>query len=224
VLFALGQPVAFAGLLAAFLLGIVLRAVAIRFTARRLGVADRHERIAPRLREDIDPFGAVAAAIGGVGWGKMLSVDDVPRWPGRGRAALVFLAGPLTCIILAEVLLAAYAVLFPDYAPSYVNPAEVLLGFGLDLPAGGTVLLSLAVGLLGFGLLALIPIPPLDGFGVLYCALRKPGPSIQWMRLWFEEKNLGVVVLVLLSLFPLPGAILLQIVNLLALPFVGVWR
>jgi Zn-dependent protease len=222
VLFALGQPVAFAALVVSFLLGVVLRAIAIRLTARSLGLAERHEQVAPRLREDLDPFGAVAAAIGGMGWGKMLSVDDVPRWRGRGRAALVFLAGPLTCIVLAELLLATFVTLFGDAELQFLAPADVLLGLGGG-SVGQEVLLSLAVGLLCFGLLALIPIPPLDGFGALNCALRKPGPSMQWMRLWLEEKNFGVVILVLLSLFPIPGPVLLQIVNLLAMPFLGVW-
>jgi Zn-dependent protease len=221
VLFALSTPVAFAALVVSFLLGLVLRAVAIRLTARTLGLADRRESLAPRLREDIDPFGAVAAAIGGMGWGKQVSVDEIPRHRGRGRAAAVFLAGPLTCIILGEILLAAYALLYPDTGLSFLTPASVLLGVGG--PAVPTILLSLAVGLLCFGLLALIPIPPLDGFGVLYFALRRPGPGIQWMRLWFEDKNIGVLILIICCLFPLPGSFLLRIVNALGLLFLRLW-
>ena len=94
MLFALGQPVAFAGLLVAFLLALLLRAYAIRLTARSLGLTHRGDPVAPRLREDIDPFGAVAAAVGGAGWGRIIDVDEVPRGHGRGRAALIFLAGP----------------------------------------------------------------------------------------------------------------------------------
>jgi Zn-dependent protease len=221
VLFALGEPVAFAALVVSFLLGLVLRAVAIRLTARTLGLADRREPLAPRLREDIDPFGAVAAAIGGMGWGKQLSVDEIPRRRGRGRAAAVFLAGPLTCIILAEILLGVYAAVYSSDDLAFLSPADVLLGVRGQF--GPQVLLSIAVGLLSFGLLALIPIPPLDGFGVLYNALRRPGPGIQWMRLWFEEKNLGVVILLVLCLFPLPGSFLLSILDALGLLFVRLW-
>jgi Zn-dependent protease len=221
VLFALGTPVAFAALVASFLLGLVLRAVAVRLTARSLGLADHRESIAPRLREDIDPFGVVAAAIGGMGWGKALSVDEIPRHRGRGRAAAVFLAGPLTCIVLGEILIAAYGIAFPDNLLAFIGPGDVLLGLGL--PYGQQILLSLGVGLLSFGLLELIPIPPLDGFGVMYFALRRPGPSMQWMRLWFEDKNVGVVILLLLSLFPLPGSFLLGILDALGLVFVRAW-
>jgi Zn-dependent protease len=221
VLFALGTPVAFAALLAAFLLALCLRAIAIRLTARSLGLADRHESIWPRLREDVDPFGAVGVAIGGVGWGKMLSVDDIPRYRGRLRPALVFLAGPLVTIVLGEILIAVCAVAFPDDL-SYLSPGSVLLGIG-GLPAGQVVLLSLGIGLLSFGVLGLIPIPPLDGFGIMYNALRRPGASIQWMRLWFEEKNIGVVILVACCLFPLPGPILLRIVDAIDSLFLLWW-
>ena len=221
MLFALGTPVAFAALVASFLLGLLLRAMAVRLTARSLGLADRRESIAPRLREDIDPFGTVAAAIGGMGWGKALSVDEISRHRGRGRAAAVFLAGPLTCIILGEILIATYGIACGGNLLAFIGPADVLLG--IDLPYGQQILLSLGVGLLSFGLLELIPIPPLDGFGVMYFALRRPGPGMQWMRLWFEDKNVGVVILLLLSLFPLPGSFLLQILDALGLVFVRAW-
>jgi Zn-dependent protease len=221
VLFALGQPVAFAALVVAFLLGLLLRASAIRLTARRLGLADRRDPIAPRLREDIDPFGAVAAALGGMGWGKMISVDEVPRHRGRGRAAAVFAAGPLTCIVAAEALFAAYVILYSGDLLSVLSPADVLLG--LNLPVGPQVLLCLAVGLLSFGLLALIPIPPLDGFGILYYALRRPGGGMQWMRLWFEDKNIGVLILLILSLFPFGAPFLIRILDILGVPFIRLW-
>lgn len=221
MLFALNTPVAFAALVVSFLLGLTLRSVAIRLTARTLGIAERRDSIAPRPREDVDPFGAVAAAIGGMGWGKKISVDEIPRFRGRGRAAMVFLAGPLTCIVLGEILIGAYALAFPDNVLGLIGPADVLLG--IRGPAGQVILLSLGVGLLSFGLLAIIPIPPLDGFGVLYFALRKPGPGIQWMRLWFEDKNIGVLILLICCLFPLPYSFLLRILDALGLLFLRLW-
>ncbi|MFF5084978.1 hypothetical protein ACFY36_48730 [Actinoplanes sp. NPDC000266] len=221
MLYALGEPVAFVALVVSFLLGLVLRAVAIRSASRMLKLSDRRESIVPRLREDVDPFGAVAAAIGGMGWGKMLTVDEVPRWRGRGRAVAVFLAGPLLCIVVSQVLMLAYALAFPDNILAFIGPADVLLG--IDLPVGEQVLLSLAVGLLCFGILAIIPIPPLDGFGALHSALRTPGRGMQWMRLWFEDKNIGVLVLLILCIFPFGVPFLLQILDALGLVFVRLW-
>ena len=225
MLFALGEPVAFVALVAAFLLGLALRAVAIRFTARTVGLAERGSSMRLSLRHDIDPFGAVSAAVGGAGWGKILTVDDVPRWRGRGRAAAVFAAGPVACILAGEVLIAAYAVLFPVNAEEVLTFADlgVLLRGQIPMPVAEEILLSLGVGLLGFGLLALIPIPPLDGFGILYYALRNPGPSMAWMRLWLEDKNIGVLILLILAFFPTGYPILLLLLDILGALFLRVW-
>ncbi|MBG0567606.1 hypothetical protein [Actinoplanes aureus] len=224
MLFALGEPVAFVALVAAFLLGLALRAVAIRFTARTVGLAERRGSLRLSPREDIDPFGAVSAAVGGMGWGRQLTVDEVPRYRGRGRAAAVFVAGPVACILAGEVLIAAYAIIFPANAEVVLSVAgigDVLRG--VALPYAEQILLSLGVGLLAFGLLALIPIPPLDGFGILWFALRRPGPSMNWMRLWFEDKNIGVLILLICAFFPLGLPILLMILNILGALFLRVW-
>jgi Zn-dependent protease len=221
LLFALGEPVAFVALVVAFLLGLLLRALAIRFTARTLRLAGRRDPVTPRLREDVDPFGGVAAAIGGMGWGKPVSVDEVPRYHGRGRAAAVFAAGPVACILASQVLFAAYVVLFPDNLLSVLNVSNVLRGF--TLPLGEQVLLCLAVGLLAFGLLALIPIPPLDGFGILWSALKQPGQGAQQMRLWLEDKNIGVLILLVCCFFPLSYPLLLVVLDLLGVLFLRLW-
>jgi hypothetical protein len=223
VLFALGTPVAFVALVVSFLCGLMLRAVAIRFTARTVGLAERGDSLAPSLRRDIDPFGAVGAALGGMGWGKQLTVDDVPRWRGRGRAAAVFAAGPVACILAGELVLAGLALSMPDAGLFHdVSVAAVLYGVG-DRPYHEQVLLSLGGGLLAFGLLALIPMPPLDGFGILYYALRRPGHGMQWMRLWFEEKNIGVVLLLLFGLFPAGYPLILRILDVLGNFFLLAW-
>lgn len=221
MLFALGEPIAFVALVVAFLLGLLLRSFAIRMTARTLHLSDRREPVSPRPREDVDPFGAVAAAVGGMGWGKVVSVDEVSRHQGRGRAAAVFAAGPLACILVAQIFFAAYVTLYQGDLLSVFSVSDVLRG--LPLPLGPQVLLCLAVGLLSFGLLALIPLPPLDGFGILWSVQRRPGPGMQWMRLWFEDKNLGVLILLIFCFFPLGAPILMVILNVLGLPFLLLW-
>lgn len=223
MLFALGQPVAFAGLLLGFVLALVLRAFAIRFAARSLGLVERREALGPRLREDVDPFGAVAAAVGGVGWGRIIDVDEVPRFRGRGRAALVFAAGPIVTVAAAQLVFLAYALLFPDSVGlETLRLSDVLRGqFGASWDV--QLLLSIACGLLGFGLIALLPIPPLDGFGLLWSAQRQPGRGMQGYRLWFQEKNIGVVVLIACCFFPLSYPLLLLPVDLLGTVFLALW-
>lgn len=223
MLFALGAPWIFVGLVLSFLLGLALRTVAMRATARATGLAERRS-LTPNAREDIDPFGAVAAAIGGMGWGRMLSVDEVPRHRGRGRAVAVFAAGPVVCLLVAQLLFLAYVLLYPDNLLSILGPADVLRGArwgGQTIP--DQILLGLAVGLLCFGLLALVPIPPLDGFGIMYHAQRRPGPGLQGMRVWFEDKNIGVLILLVCCLFPFGYPLLVMLLNFLGLLFVRLW-
>jgi membrane-associated protease RseP (regulator of RpoE activity) len=223
VLFALGRPVAFAGLLVAFLLALMLRAYAIRITARSLGLTEQGEPVSPRPREDIDPFGAVAAAIGGAGWGKTIDVDEVPRFRGRGRAAAVFAAGPVVALIVSQLLLLIFRYAYPQsFALALYRPSDVLRG-QFDATLSAQFLLAVAIGLLGFGLLALIPIPPLDGFGLLWSAVRRPGPGMQGYRLWLEGKNLGVVILLACCFFPLGYPLLLIPLDLIGTMFMRVW-
>jgi hypothetical protein len=223
LLFALGQPAAFAGLLIGYLLALFLRAVAIRLTARSLGLLPRHEPIGFRPREDIDPFGAVAAAVGGVGWGKVIDVDEVPRAGGRGRAALVFAAGPIVTLVASQIFFLAYALLFPQsFGLSGLRLSGVLRGqFESDWAV--QVVLGIAGSLLAFGLLALLPMPPLDGFGLLWFAQRRPGAGMQGYRLWFQEKNIGVVILIVCCFFPLDNPLLLLPVDLLGMVFLALW-
>jgi hypothetical protein len=228
VLFALAQPIAFVGLLLAFVLVLVVRASAIRITGRGLGLTARGEPLTPRLltrrlREDIDPFGAVAAAVGGAGWGKAIDVDEVPRFRGRGRAALVFAAGPLVTLIISQLLLLAFRFAYPgSFSLALYSPSDVLHG-QIDEAAGAEILLAVAIGFLAFGLLALVPIPPLDGFGLLWLCFRRPGPGMQGYRLWFVEKNLGVVILLAACFFPLGSPALLIPIDLIGAPLMRLW-
>ncbi|WP_430786759.1 hypothetical protein [Actinoplanes sp. G11-F43] len=223
MLFALGDPVAFVALVVAFLLAIALRSVAMRFTARVVGLGDGAPPMRFSPRREIDPFGAVCAAIGGTGWGRPVTVDEVPRWRGRGRAAAVFAAGPVACILAGELIIAGYALAYAGAGLETVEPGWILRGGLGVLDYGAQIVLSLGGGLLGFGLLALIPIPPLDGFGILWHALRRPGPGMNWMRLWFEDKNFGALLLLVFAFFPTSYPVLLWVIDVLGVLFLRIW-
>jgi Zn-dependent protease len=223
MLFALGQPVAFAGLLVAFLLALTLRAVAVRLVARWFGLADVRVPLMPSPREDIDPFGAVAAAVGGAGWGKTIDVDAVPRVRGRGRAAGLFAAGPVVTLIVSQLFFLGYAVSAVDpFPPAIYRLSDIVRG-QFDASYAGQLVLALAGGLLAFGLLALLPIPPLDGFGLLWSAMRRPGTGMQQYRLWFGHKNIGVLVLLVCCFFPLSYPLLLWPLDLIGAVFLSIW-
>ena len=178
MLWALAQPAAAVGLLGAFLLGAILlgvglRVMAQRLTARGLGLGAGGS-VRPRVRRDLDPFGALAAVFGGTGWGRQSAIDltaHMNRW--RRAAALV----------------------------------------------------SVGVGLLCFALLALVPLPPLDGFGLWWLSMAEPGERARRARRLLADHHLGVIALLILVAVPLGARapIMLQFFDVVATPLIRVW-
>lgn len=225
MLFALSQPVALAGLVLAFVLALILRAVAIRVAQRRQvpagwGTTRRPGGKLVDVKRDVDVFGVVAAVVGGTGWGKR--VDDV----GVGPASLrTLLAGPLTVLVASQLAFLAYLLSSGAYAAlSGIAASDVLRG-NLTGPDLELFLLSLAVGLLCFGLLALVPLPPLDGWGLLRHAVKRPGTGFQKARYWLEEQNVGVAILLAGMLLPLFRGVplFLFLLDLVSIPFLLLW-
>jgi Zn-dependent protease len=212
VLWALGQPAAAVGLICAFVLGLGLRAVAQRSCARWLG-----DRLAvrPSPRTDIDPLGALAVLVGGTGWGRRAAVAPASL----RRRALVLAAGPVAVIGASQVALAAFRVAYPnDLEALRLNrPSDVLRGVIAPTMAEQLVL-SVAVGLLCFGLLALVPVPPLDGYRLLRLVWGLDGeaPAV--------ADQLGVVALLILFLVPIGGTPpLLTALDWFGAPLLGLW-
>ncbi|MEH1129212.1 hypothetical protein [Micromonospora sp. CPCC 206061] len=220
MLFALGQPASFAGLVIAFLLAVTVRAVMLRLVLRWVGHLFGRVPLLPDPRRDLDPFGAVAAALGGTGWGH--GVDDPPR--GRGRQAIVYAVGPLVGLVLGELGLLAFTLVYPDYSAALLinEPSDVLRG-AIAPTAGAQMLLSVAVGLLCFGLLALVPLPPLDGFGLLWASMRRPTAGGLKARHWLADNNLGVVALLILLIFPFGAPLLHWLFDLVGGPLMRMW-
>jgi hypothetical protein len=161
------------------------------------------------VRRVLDPFGAVAAALGGVGWGV---TPDIPL-RSRGRLALALLSGPVA--VAAAGLLALLGFLLvggPSSVLPGMGPGTVLRGIEGD--AGPLFLLALTLELLGMAALALVPLPPLPGWRLL--ELASTG-SVGWQRArdYLVEKNLGVLALLILLILPLGGStpLLLSIVD-----------
>ncbi|GAA0811865.1 hypothetical protein [Spirilliplanes yamanashiensis] len=222
MLYALGQPASLAGLLVGFLLALTVRAVAIRAVTRGLRLSwDRGPWFSPR--HDVDPFGAVGAAVG-LGWGRPTDVGEVSRRRGRGAAALVFAAGPLAALALAQALLAVYALTYGTDREAFLVNTPAIIMYGVyDVDFGAQFLLSLAVAPLCFAVLALLPMPPLDGFGLLWCCFRAPGPGIGKYKHWFADNNIGIAVLLAVMLIPFLGTPFFLVIDAVATPLMRVW-
>ena len=217
MLYALGDPLSLVLLLASFLLAVTLHGWVTSVVARREGdravVAER--RTTPDPRRHVDPFGAVAAAIAGIGWARPVEPPDRRRRPAMVK---VLLAGAVANLVVGVAALAALGVL---YGGIRVGSPSRLLQTGADLELGALALLVLGLANLMTGLLALVPIPPLPGGRLLFgLAPRSPG----WQKAEYQlvERNIGIAVLLALLLIPLggPQALLPTLLDTLAGPLV----
>ncbi len=195
---ALGSLPSFLGLLTGFVATVAVQAYAQAATARLLG-----DRAALRrtggLRRVLDPFGAVAAALAGPGWGV------TPELPlrSRGRLAVALLAGPVAAALLGALALVGFvavggpAAVLPGHGPSSV------IG-GVDFPAAQAFFVSLGLEALSMAVLAVVPLPPLPGWRLL--ELASTG-SLGWQRArhYLVDNNLGVLALLVLLVLPLGG-------------------
>ena len=202
MLYALGDPFSLLVLLVSFVVAVTLLGWTSSTVAARAGErwprAER--RTAPDPRRHLDPFGAVAAAIAGIGWAKPAETPDRRR---RGRVVAVLLSGPLVVLVVGLVALALLPLVLGTGLRGG-SPSRVLqygIG-GDDLAARALLLFGLAH--LMTGLLSLVPVPPLPG-GRLLFALAPRSPGWQKAEYQLDERNLGIAVLLALLLIPLGG-------------------
>jgi hypothetical protein len=163
----------------------------------------------------IDPYGFVGALIGGVGWSPR---PELNRFKPR-QMWTVLIVALLVHGVLAAIGLAGYVAaggtraLFP-----YVSSIGVWHGTQfIAMTFGQKVALGFGVENLGCGLLALLPIPPLELGVVLWSTLPKSASARQ-MAYRVLEEQWGVLIILVLLVIPLAGEqpALLQLVGALS--------
>jgi hypothetical protein len=230
VLYALRYPYSFAVLLVTFLVGVTARGLAQRLVsgARRPAWvrANSRRRSVSWLKPYIDAYGCIGAALGGAGWGAPVDISD-PRNRSRGRRVVQLLVGPLALGGLGVGLLAVFrawthqtisgsglgSVLTGSAWVTGSSPHHAASHFRYVLPFGQVAVFLAGVELLAMGVLAILPIPPLDG-GKLLFALAPRSPGWQKVRFRLDEENWGLLLLLFLALPVLFRRVLL--VSLLA--------
>jgi hypothetical protein len=238
VLYALRHPAILLGLLLGFVIGVVLRAALQQRVAPGLGRFGRGRSARGRLGRPrlarvgagvprqpwtsyLDPYGAVAAVVAGVGWGARAPAQG-PR--GRQDVRAVAIAVGVHGV-LAVAGFAAYRALAssvglgPLGLGQGIAASDVLHGsFGLP-GVGVQVALGFAVENLACGLLALVPIPPLELGVVLWSRLPRT-PGARRFAYHLLEEAWGVAVILVGLLLPLAGQRppLLALIDIVAAP------
>jgi Zn-dependent protease len=198
MLWALAQPAAMAGLMAAFAIGVGLRAAVARIF-----------RPGDRVSTRFDVLGLVAACLSGTGWGRPALV------PRSSRERWAVAAGPASVLVASQVAFVAYRRAYPKTGVllRLNRPSDVLHGAVAPTHAQ-QLILSVADGLLCFGLLALLPVPPFDGYRLIVT----PGPAPAWERL----AAVAVFVLLVVPVFAGRPPLLMAL-DTVAGPLVRAW-
>ena len=150
--------------------------------------AKRMRRLSLNPLHHIDWLGLASMVICGFGWAKPVPVDMRYFKNPRSGMALTALAGPVSNLLLALLLMLGASVT-ASFAP--VNAVTVWLFSFLT----GTAVLSI-----GLGLFNLVPIPPLDGSKVLFSLL----PERAYYTLMRYERY-GMVALLLIVWLDIGG-------------------
>jgi membrane-associated protease RseP (regulator of RpoE activity) len=200
VLYALGQPVDFVLLVVSFVIAVTVHGWVQARAAHRAGdpTPGQEGRLRPDPRRQVDPFGAIAGAIAGIGWSRQ--VVPTGRLP-RGRLVVVLLAGTAANAILGAAGLVAFRA-----AGGAASGGSTLV---LQRGVADSDLLLVALYLFGLmnvfvAALSLVPLPPLPGGSLLF-ALAPCSRGWQTARYRLVEQNIGVAVLLALLLIPLGG-------------------
>lgn len=210
MLYALRYPFSFAVLLVAFVIGLCARGLAQQLVSGRRQPAWARKLTRRRsllwLKPFVDPYGCVAAIIGGTGWGS--PIDVVPtRGRPSGRTVAQLLAGPVVLTALGLGALAGFGswmgevrgtgilrvVVNGDAFVAHPSHVHYQLGYGQ------LALFLAGVEWLAMGILAIMPLPPLDGGKLLFALAPK---TLGWQKAKYrlDDENWGVLILLVLAL------------------------
>ncbi len=219
MLWALLQPAVLAGLITAFALGLLLRRSVHYLCAApwRIRSAGYVDRALFNPRRDIDPYGVVASLVCGIGWGASIYLQN------RRQRHALWLA-PMVVLLCSQLVFVLYrACGLSQMTLRLVIPSDVIRG--IPAPAFTQYVLTLGVGLLAFGLLCLVPLPPLDGWALLKQWAQHRGSGLVRATHWLQDMHLGVVILLVASLFSIFDGLplLLYLLDILATPILHIW-
>jgi len=209
VLYALRFPFSFGVLVVAFVLAMVIRGGVQRLISGRRQPAwvraNTKRRRSTWLKPYVDPYGFIAVLLGGIGWGIAVETGD-PRSRSRMRHALQLIAGPVVLTGLGIGMLAIFRAVSAVPGP-WPSLRSVMFGSAFVsrpnihyvLPFGQVALFLAGVEFVALGVIAIMPIPPLDGGKLLFLLVPRKG-FWQKARYRLDEENWGVLLLLILAL------------------------
>ena len=201
MLYALGDPLSLLVLVLGFVVAVTLLGWLTGLVARRTGHRETalSERRRPTPQSQVDPIGAVAAAIGGAGWPRPFEQPHTRR---TGAVLVTTLLGPLVLVAIGAALLVGVRV--ASGLSGLPVSFELLQSGAGGLDVTSKVMLLLSMSFVFTGLLALVPLPPLLAGRALF-ALAPQSPGWRKAEHYLVGQNFGTLAVLLLLLLPLGG-------------------
>lgn len=183
-------------ILPAILIGISFHEFAHALAAHRLGdpTPERQGRVTINPVAHVDPFGLLALFFIGFGWGKPVMVDERNFKHRRRDSIIVDLAGVVTNFILAIIFAGIFKLLIL-YQYNFLNTSLGSIVVDMIL-----AIISINIVLMIFNLL---PVPPLDGFGILTEIFN--WKTKEW---YYQVYNSGFIILLVLMIFNITDIVL----------------
>jgi hypothetical protein len=202
MLFALRQPALFLGLVLGFAASMVATAGVTRLLSRK----SRHPKPFWDPQSWLDPYGAVAALLGGTGWAPK---PEIRRGFGHSRNQQLWLVALIALVVPAALgagAIAGYAALAGRGPLTVLQSMWVLHGDDpvkfLAPTVAEKILLGFGVQCLAVGVLSVIPIPPL-ATGVAAWTIFPRTDGARRLAYRMLEEYWGIVALLVLILLPL---------------------
>ena len=157
-------------------------------------------RVSLDPRAHIDPVGLLALLIIGFGWGKPVMVDPRNYKSPRRDSIIVGLAGVFNNFITAIVFAFVYR-----FAAQFLPASFIASKFGETIMILLFEIVVINVSLMLFNLL---PVPPLDGFGVV-CGIF----NLYGTRFYWNARRYGMIILIIMLYLGITGSILSPALN-----------
>lgn len=178
--------------------------------AKLLGddTAEESGRLTLNPIDHIDPMGAIAMLLFGIGWAKPVPVNPArcDKVKPKAAMALIGLAGPLSNLLLAFIVEIIYKVVMYSNAEVLMTGRESMYLY-LIIALNRIIYLNIYLAIFN-----LLPIPPFDGSRLFLAFL----PTRLYFKVMRYERIIMIVIMVLLLLgiFSIPLSFLTYYVNM----------
>lgn len=187
-------------MLPAIIIGLSFHEFGHAVTAYMLGdnTPKLQGRVTVNPRAHVDVFGFICLLFAGFGWGVPVMIDPRNFKHPRRDELIVSAAGVVMNLLLA--ILTAFIIKFAGTA---------IMGLSL-----GTAIFQILINIIAINLVLmvfnLIPVPPLDGFGIITEIF-----NLKRTEFYYKIYDKGLLILMILIVFNITGKIISPIVNFL---------